>query len=99
MSKPNKSRLKLETLRARAESKGDAVIEFDGVDGKAYTIPGPAFWDDAVHDAARAEDVPGMGRALLGDQYEAFVSGGHRSTDLMLVIEAYQAEQGATAGE
>ncbi|MFD3956577.1 MULTISPECIES: hypothetical protein [Streptomyces] len=99
MSKPNKKVLRLSTLRQSAEERGTADIPFEGVDGEMYSIPGPQFWPDSAHEAASVNDVPGMGRALLGEQYDAFTKGGNRSADLALVVEAYAEEQGVTLGE
>ncbi|MER5886805.1 hypothetical protein ABT160_23525 [Streptomyces sp. NPDC001941] len=99
MSKPNKSRMKLATLRARAAENACAAIEFEGVDGVEYSIPAPQFWPDSAHEAAAREDVPGLGRALLADQYEHFTKGGGRSADLMLVVQEYAEQQGVTVGE
>jgi hypothetical protein len=99
MSKPNRKVLRLSTLRQEAEKRETVTIEFEGVDGETYTIPGPAFWPDEAHDAAARNAVADLGRSLLGDQYDKFVAGGGRSADLALVVEAYADEQGVSLGE
>ncbi|MGV9263156.1 hypothetical protein ACWDRR_00665 [Kitasatospora sp. NPDC003701] len=99
MSKPGKARFKLETIRTKATANETAVIDFEHLDGEVYEVPTPAFWTDAVHEALRAEDLPGAGRALLGDRYAPFIEAGGRSTDLMLIIRQYAEDQGVTLGE
>lgn len=47
--------------------------------GETFTLPPPSAWPDAVIDAARNEDLPGVGRGLLGADYDRFVSVGGTS--------------------
>ncbi|MFJ3826240.1 hypothetical protein [Streptomyces nodosus] len=79
MSKPNKKRYVLATVRQQyADAVGGEEIEFEGPGGAVFTMPHPLFapadWKKAV-DAA--EDDDSLARAMLGDeQYQAFVDAG-----------------------
>ncbi|MFF9894976.1 hypothetical protein [Streptomyces longispororuber] len=91
MSKPNKKRYVLETVRAQyAEAVGGEEIEIEGPGGKVFTMPHPLFapsaWKNAVDDA---EDDDAQARAMLGEeQYEDFVAAGGNPSDVNFVYMA-----------
>lgn len=93
MSKPNKKRYVLETVKAQyAEAVGGEEIEFEGPGGEIYTMPHPLFasseWAKAVDDA---EDDEELARAILGEeQYTKFVDAGGRPGDVGFIRMAAQ---------
>jgi hypothetical protein len=99
MSKPNKARFNLATLRqAHADKNGGDVIDFEH-DGKTYEIAAPGFWPDEVKTALKGGDDIGAARALMGDAYDDFREAGGRADDVMLVVAAYADAQGISLGE
>jgi hypothetical protein len=88
MSKPNKKRYVLETVRAQyEEAVGGAEVEFEGPGGELFTMPHPLFapsdWAKAVDDAETDEE---MGRAMLGDeQFERYTAAGGRPGDVNFI--------------
>lgn len=102
MSKPNKRRFKLETVRQVQADKRGSEIEIEvGDEGVVFVMPAPGFWpDEAVALMGKGEEVK-LAQALLGgsEQYGRFVEAGGRAQDVALVIAAYADEQGASQGE
>jgi hypothetical protein len=99
MSKPNRKRFNLATLRnEHAEKSGGSTIEFD-FEGSAYEIAAPGFWSDEVKIALKLGDDIAASRALMGEAYDDFVSAGGRADDVMLVVAAYADSQGVSLGE
>lgn len=98
MSKPNKSRYRLQQVRqVHADAKGGDCFEIaygDG-EGDVLVVPAPGFWPDAAKQAyARGDDVAGC-RALVGeDAYERFAAAGGRADDINLAIGAFAEEHG-----
>jgi hypothetical protein len=101
MSKPNKARYRLATLRQNAADKmGGDRIEFEAPDGTEFSIPAPGFWPDSAKEAVRAGDDIGMAKALFGaDAYGKFLACGGRTDDLTLIFTAYGESQGSDLGE
>ena len=101
MSKPNRARYRLATLRQNAaERLGGDRIEFEAPDGTGFSIPAPGFWDDSIKEAVRAGDDVAMARALFGAaEYEKFRASGGRADDLTLIFAEYGKAQGADLGE
>lgn len=93
MSKPNKKRYVLGTIRQQyAEAVGGEEIEFEGPGGETYTMPHPLFgspeWKQGLDDA---EDDADLARAMLGDeQWEKYKAAGGDPTDLALLRMAVQ---------
>jgi hypothetical protein len=104
MSKPNKRRFKLETVRQVQADKRGSEIEIEvgeGEGARTFVMPAPGFWpDEAVALMGKGEEVK-LAQALLGgtEQYASFVEAGGRAQDVALVISAYADEQGASTGE
>ncbi|MFI8853686.1 hypothetical protein ACIGW3_26320 [Streptomyces sp. NPDC053499] len=101
MSKPNNSRYRLSAVRrSYADAVGGDQVEVETDDGKVFSFPHPLFTDD---DTARqidaAEGDEGKARALLGDQWDAFVKSGGDGNSLMLVYVAARAEMQDTLGK
>ncbi|MEV5977487.1 hypothetical protein [Streptomyces sp. NPDC052114] len=88
MSKPNKKRYVLETVKAQyAEAVGGEEIEFEGPSGEVYTMPHPLFapseWSKAVDDAETDEE---LAKAILGEeQYAKYVDAGGRPGDVAFI--------------
>ncbi|MGY1436689.1 hypothetical protein [Streptomyces reniochalinae] len=99
MSKPNKARYNLETLRkAHADKNGGDAIEFE-FEGETFAIAAPGFWPDAAKVALKAGDDIGAATALMGGRYDDFTAKGGRADDVMIVVAAYADEQGIDLGE
>jgi hypothetical protein len=99
MSKPNKARYNLETLRkAHADKNGGDAISFEFA-GEAFEIAAPGFWPDAAKVALKEGDDIGAARALMGERYDVFTDKGGRADDIMIVVSAYADEQGIDLGE
>lgn len=95
MSKPNGKRYKLETVRrSYVEAVGGDRVEFEvGDPPQVLSIPHPMFMDDATQKQVDgAEGDEGKARALLGDQWEAFVQAGGDANSLMLLFLAVQGD-------
>ncbi|MCX4687295.1 hypothetical protein OG401_23835 [Kitasatospora purpeofusca] len=100
MTKPNRSRYRLATLRQNAAEKlGGGTIDFETPDGAEFSIPAPGFWPDSAKEAIRAGDDLALAAALLGENHAKFVEAGGRSDDLTLLFGAYAEGQGSTVGE
>jgi hypothetical protein len=88
MSKPNKKRYVLATVRSQyAEAVGGEEVEFEGPGGKTFTMPHPMFapseWTKAVDDAESDEEIA---EAMLGaEQYAAFVEAGGNPADVNFI--------------
>ncbi|APY88169.1 hypothetical protein [Streptomyces alfalfae] len=102
MSKPNKKRYVLETVKAQyAEAVGGEEVEFEGPGGEVYSMPHPLFapseWTKAVDDA---EDDEEMARAMLGDeQFERYTAAGGRPGDVNFIrLAAMEDMKGALKG-
>lgn len=93
MSKPNKKRYKLSTIKAQfAEAVGGEDVEFELDDGEVLTFPHPLFADDDWSKAVdEAEGSADKARAMLGDeQYEKFKAQGGVDNDIALLFLAVQ---------
>ncbi len=102
MSKPNKKRFKLDTLRANAaEKRGGASIEIEAGDGQVFSFPTPAFWSDEQLAVSTERDVVKLATVLLGgeDEYAKFRAAGGQASDIALAMSEFSEAQGATAGE
>lgn len=89
MSKPNKKRYKLEEiLQKREEVTGGRDITFEWA-GKEYTFPHPMFAPDEWQAglAAAGTDNEQAGRAILGDQYDAYHTDGGQASFLLLLMQ------------
>lgn len=98
MSKPNKKRYKLEAiLQKREEVTGGRDIEFEWA-GKTYTFPHPMFatdeWQSALSSAGN--DNQSAGRAILGDQYDAYHADGGQASFLLMLMQDVTEEATAT---
>lgn len=97
MSKPNRKRYKLEAiLQKREETVGGRDIEFEW-NGKTYRFPHPMFAPDEWQAglAAAGTDNQQAGRAILGEQYDAYhADGGQASFLLMLIQDVTEDAQG-----
>ncbi|MFI1678842.1 hypothetical protein [Streptomyces sp. NPDC020607] len=88
MSKPNKKRYVLSTVRAQyAEAVGGEEIEFEGPGGQMFTMPHPMFapteWTKAVDDAESDEEIA---EAMLGEaQYTKYVEAGGNPADVNFI--------------
>ncbi|MEF9903671.1 hypothetical protein [Streptomyces sp. P9-A2] len=88
MSKPNKKRYVLSTVRAQyAEAVGGEEIEFEGPGGATFTMPHPMFapsaWTKAVDDAESDEEIA---EAMLGEeQYAKYVEAGGVAADVNFI--------------
>ncbi|MEU4165580.1 hypothetical protein AB0F46_01680 [Streptomyces sp. NPDC026665] len=88
MSKPNKKRYVLSTVRAQyAEAIGGEEIEFEGPGGKVFTMPHPMFadseWTKGVDDAETDEETA---LAMLGEeQYQQFCDAGGDPSDVNFI--------------
>lgn len=101
MSQPNKRRYRLAEIREGVANKRGREIELETDDGATYTIPTPGFWDDAATDLMGKGREVELATVLLGgpERYAAFKASGGRAGDVAMALEAYGADQGATAGE
>ncbi|MFC0547044.1 hypothetical protein [Kutzneria chonburiensis] len=104
MSKPNKSRLRIETLR-KTLIEASPEIEFS-VGGEDFSLPSVELWpDEALELMPSGEGQPdvrsivAIARIVLGADYERFKRAGGRAMDLFLVIGAVAEDQGVTPGE
>lgn len=89
------TRIKLSDFKERKELEGAIDVETD--DGQVFRIPPPEIWPDEVSALARVQDVPGMARAILGDEkFEAFIAAGGTAT---LLNAIYADVHGADAGK
>ncbi|MEU0216850.1 hypothetical protein ABZ281_17775 [Streptomyces sp. NPDC006265] len=88
MSKPNKKRYVLATVRQQyAEAVGGEEVEFEGPGGKTFTVPHPMFapseWTKGVDDAESDEEIA---LAMLGDQqYQEFCEAGGNPADVNFI--------------
>lgn len=88
MSKPNKKRYILSTVRQQyAEAVGGEEIEFEGPGGLTFTMPHPMFapaeWTKAVDDAESDEDTA---EAMLGEeQYAQYIENGGNPADVNFI--------------
>ncbi|MFD8937328.1 hypothetical protein ACFV0R_19100 [Streptomyces sp. NPDC059578] len=90
MSKPNKRRYKLSTVRAQyVEAVGGSDVEVELNDGSMVTFPHPLFapdtWTKAVDEAENHEE---KARAVLGEQYEQFRDAGNEDHEITLLFMA-----------
>lgn len=101
MSKPNKKRFKLETIRQVQADKRGSVIEIETDDGQVFALPAPGFWPDEASALMRDRDEVGLARVLVGgpEEYDRFKAAGGRASDVALAIAAFADDQGVTSGE
>ncbi|MGW0015527.1 hypothetical protein ACWDVX_37985 [Streptomyces tendae] len=97
MSKPNRKRYKLESVRrsyAEALDVPDERVEFEvGPSDDVFWFPHPVFTSDAMQkDIDAAEGDEGKARVLLGDQYEMFLAAGGQANDVALLYVAVRNE-------
>jgi len=81
MSKPNKARYRLETVRrSYVDAVGGERVEFEfgpEDDPQVFSFPHPIFTpDDMQRELGKAEGDEASARILLGDQYDAFIAAG-----------------------
>ncbi|MFE9624296.1 hypothetical protein [Streptomyces sp. NPDC006527] len=94
MSKPNKARYRLESVRRSfAEAVGGEAVEFEVGDGKVFSFPHPMFAPDAMQQQLNnAQGDEAGARILLGDSYDEFVAAGGDANSLMLLYVAVRNE-------
>lgn len=81
----------------KAKKRDEGAIEIVGDDGAVYRIDPPELWPDDIATLSANNDSVGMVRALLGDQYDAFVTTGGGSANMVAAI--IQDVHGVAAGE
>ena len=97
MSKPNKARYRLESVRrsyADALGTPDERVEFEVGDADdVFWFPHPVFTSDTMQkDIDAAEGDEGKARVLLGDQWDLFQAAGGRPGDVALLYVAVRNE-------
>lgn len=104
MTKPNKSRLKIETLRAPIIEASPNILF--SVGGENFELPPVELWpDEALEQLPTGTSQPdirsivGIAKAVLGPDYERFKAAGGRAMDVFLVLDAFATQQGVTPGE
>jgi hypothetical protein len=97
MSKPNKARYRLETVRrSYVDAVGGDRVEFEvgpEDDPRVFSFPHPLFTpDDMQQELNEAKGDEGGARILLGDQFQEFVDAGGDANSLMLLYVGIRAE-------
>lgn len=77
-------RVNLAAFKEMKNEENSIVIE--AADGLEFTIPAPETWPDEIGALALANDNVGMGRALLGDDYDVFVEAGGSASLLGAIV-------------
>ncbi|MCU8589921.1 hypothetical protein [Streptomyces sp. A13(2022)] len=96
MSKPNRKRYKLESVRRSyrdALDVPDERVEFEVDDDHVFSFQHPVFTSDA--DQRRIDEADGdegKARVLLGDQWAAFIDANGDPNDVALLYVAVRNE-------
>lgn len=97
-SRPTKpvarNRYKLaEAKQQMADAVGGSDIELELDNGVTVSIPHPLFYSSALKAELKSladDDADGIAKALLGDDYDAYIESGADPDDLQFVLIAAQ---------
>lgn len=100
MSKPNRQRFKLETIRQQERDRTGDAFEIEANNGEVFEVPAPGFWPDEVKAAIASGDDLTAAKKLLGERrYLEFRQAGGQASDVLLALKAFAANQGTELGE
>jgi|GEM_PF-5228886 len=72
-----------------SENKKNPPIEITA-GKKTFLVPPMILWSDAAFEAAKAEDVVGAAKMVLGKDYDAFTAAGGTAALLFIIVKQSQ---------